>query len=377
MMPGTSIGGRPTPATTDPNERAAWLQLALTPGLGSRRIANLVRHFGSAHEVLSASLNALREVDSISLQLGRAIREGSRESALRIVERARGADQTILVPSDAEYPPPLRSIPDPPPLLFAAGCIELLHRPAVAIVGSRSHTRYGADVAARLAIEASRAGLVVVSGMARGLDAVAQSAALDAGGATVSVLGSGVDVVYPSRNRTLYQRVLGSGALLSEAPPGTLPHPGAFPRRNRIISGLAAAVIVVEAAQGSGTLITVECALEQGREVLAVPGPITSSTSAGTNRLIRDGATPILAIDELPTLLGLTTAQPYSEPSSPPCSLTADEARVFHALSAEAVHVDDLALAVGLPIGTLLGVLLGLELGGLVEQLPGSLFRRA
>lgn len=372
---GTSIGGRPTRDTTDPLERAAWLQLATTPGLGSRRLANLLQRFGTAVEVLDAPRAALTHVDQISARLARLLQRGSRDEAESILARAHEAGQEVLVPPDPAYPAALRSIPDPPPILFAAGRLELLTMPAVAIIGSRSHTRYGADLASRLAEQAARAGVVVVSGMARGLDAVAQAAALDAGGATIGVLGAGVDVIYPSRNRGLYQRVREGGLLLSESPPGIQPTPGSFPRRNRIISGLSRALVVVEAAVGSGTLITVECALEQGRDVLAVPGPITSPTSVGTNRLIRDGATPILAVEELAALLGMAPGAP--EPLLPPCTLSPEEARVFDLLTSETQHVDELALKVGLPIGTLLGVLLGLELGGLAEQLPGAMFRRS
>ncbi|MEO8480275.1 MAG: DNA-processing protein DprA [Gemmatimonadota bacterium] len=375
MMTGTSTGERPTRDTTDPLERAAWLQLATTPGLGSRRLANLLQRFGTAVEVLDAPRIALTHVDQISARLARLLQRGSRDEAESMLERAREAGQQVLVPPDSDYPSALRSIPDPPPILFAAGHLELLSMPAVAIIGSRSHTRYGADLAARLAEQAVRVGVVVVSGMARGLDAVAQAAALDAGGFTIGVLGAGVDVIYPARNRELYRRVRDAGLLISEHPPGALPSQGSFPRRNRIISGLSRALVVVEAAVGSGTLITVECALEQGRDVLAVPGPITSPTSVGTNRLVRDGATPILSVEDLPALLGLAPGVP--EPLTPPCTLSPEEARVFDFLTIETQHVDELALRVGFPIGTLLGVLLGLELGGLAEQLPGALFRRS
>lgn len=375
MMTGTSTGERPTRDTTDPLERAAWLQLATTPGLGSRRLANLLQRFGTAVEVLDAPRIALTHVDQISARLARLLQRGSRDEAESMLERARDAGQQVLVPPDSDYPSALRSIPDPPPILFAAGHLELLNMPAVAIIGSRSHTRYGADLAARLAEQAVRVGVVVVSGMARGLDAVAQAAALDAGGFTIGVLGAGVDVIYPARNRELYRRVRDAGLLISEHPPGALPSQGSFPRRNRIISGLSRALVVVEAAVGSGTLITVECALEQGRDVLAVPGPITSPTSVGTNRLVRDGATPILSVEDLPALLGLAPGVP--EPLTPPCTLSPEEARVFDFLTIETQHVDELALRVGFPIGTLLGVLLGLELGGLAEQLPGALFRRS
>lgn len=374
-MRGISTGGRPTRASTDA-ERLAWLALATIPGIGARRLAQLTSEFGSAAAVLEASDQQLSHVDWLTGRSRALLRGASRPRAASLEQHAAAAGQSLLVPSDPPYPSRLRSIPDPPPILFARGDLSLFAKPTVAIVGSRRHTRYGADVAARLADEVVRAGAVVVSGMALGLDAVAQAAALDSGGGTIGVLGTGVDVVYPRQNARLFDRVIAQGALLSEHPPRDHGHHGAFPRRNRLISGLADALVVVEAADGSGTLITVNCALEQGRDVYAVPGPITSPTSRGTNRLIRDGAIPILEPDDLLRALGASDAIAKASIASPPCTLSPVEARVLAALRSDATHVDDLALEVGLPIGPLLGTLLGLELGGLAEQLPGSLFRR-
>lgn len=375
MTTGTSTGGRQTRESTDLDSRAAWLALSALPGIGSRRLATLISRFGSAEAVLSASAAEIRELEGFSERAARVITRLDLREAQSMIVAAQAAEQRLLIPTDAAYPARLRSIPDPPPVLFARGDVSLFERPAVAIVGSRNHTRYGAEVAADLAHIAVRAGAVVVSGMALGLDAVAHLAALDGGGTTIGVLGSAVDVVYPAANRKLFERVGETGVLLSELPPGSRPHQGSFPRRNRLISGLAQALVVVEAREGSGTLITVNCALEQGRDVLAVPGPITSPTSRGTNRLLRDGAIPILDPEDLLRALGM------GEPGSPeatelPCNLSPEEAQVLAALDVESRHIDDIALATGIPIGTLLGVLLGLELGGQAEQLPGSQFRR-
>ncbi len=298
------------------------------------------------------------------------------DEARRLLDDCVGAGYLILTPADADFPALLRSIPDPPPLLFGRGRVELANAEAVAIVGSRDHTRYGGDVAERLGALAAEAGLVVVSGMARGLDAVAQLAALKAGGRSIGVLGAGIDIVYPAANRELYQRIARDGLLLSEYPPGTRPQPGSFPRRNRLISGLARALVVVEAADGSGTLITVGAALEQGREVLAVPGPITSATSRGTNRLLRDGATPILEPADMLAALGLRSSPAIAQQLAVPCTLSATEARVFAALTVDGQTVDEVAVLAGLPVGELLAALLGLELGGLAQQLPGALYRR-
>lgn len=357
--------------------RLAWVTLACLPGLGPRRLAGLLSRFDSPVDILAAPLAALRDVEGIPPSLARQIASCTTARAREFLAAVARSGQRLLVPSDPDFPASLRSIPDPPPLLFARGELDWLSRPAVAIIGSRQHSRYGEEVAAVLATVAAEAGAVVVSGMARGLDAIAHQAALDAGGGTIGVLGTGADIVYPARNRALFERVLSGGLLLTEFPPGERPAVGSFPRRNRIISGLAQWLVVVEAADASGTMITVGAALEQGREVLAVPGPITSPTSRGTNRLLRDGATPILTPDDLATILG--AAPRHATPPdvvSAPCTLSTEEARVLGALTRDELHVDAVAMAAGLPIGSTLGVLLGLELGGLVEQLPGAMYRR-
>ena len=218
--------------------------------------------------------------------------------------------------------------------------------------------------------------------MARGLDAVAHAAALDAGGGTIGVLGNGLGVIYPAANRALYERVMAHGLLLSEFPPGERPHAGSFPRRNRLISGLARAAVVVEAALGSGALITAGAALDQGREVLAVPGPITSAVSSGCNRLIRDGATPYLEpldlLQHFPEALPVADEPAESGPVlvALPDTLSPMERRVAELLGGEPAHLDALIVRCGRPVGELLAVLCALELQGLAEQLPGRLFRR-
>lgn len=377
--PGLSTGresSRRSETARPGDERVAWIALALTPGLGPRRLAALVSRFGSALAVLEAPAAEVGRAVGIRVDTGAGL-----SRARLVLDSTSAAGQRLLIPSDPAYPKLLRSIPDPPPLLFVHGDPARLDGEAVAMVGSRDHTGYGAAIAAELGATAARAGLAVVSGMARGLDAVAQGAALDAGGTTIAVLGGGADVIYPMRNRRLHRRVLEHGLVVSEHPPGERPHPAHFPRRNRIISGLAKALVVVEAAEGSGTLITVQCALEQGREVLAVPGPITSATSRGTNGLIRDGATPLLEPGDLLQVFGLTTGEADGTGRTPGlapvrCDLSPEEARVMGALSLGERHVDLVASEAGLPIGTVLGVLLGLELGGLVVQSGVGMYRR-
>ncbi len=228
---------------------------------------------------------------------------------------------------------------------------------------------------------AAEAGIVIVSGMARGLDAVAHTAALDAGGATIGVLGNGLGVIYPAANRVLYERVARAGLLLTEFPPGERPTVGSFPRRNRLISGLCRVTVVIEAAVGSGALITAGAALDQGREVMAVPGNITSLVSAGSNRLIRDGAAPVLEpadllqhFPEIATVPSRTAIEPASRPL--PEALSPEERELAGLLGPKAVHPDELAIRFSRPIGEVLGLISGLEIAGVIEQCPGRLFRR-
>jgi DNA processing protein len=302
---------------------------------------------------------------------------GAGERALEEIERL-GA--RALLAHDPGYPAVLREIPDAPPVLFALGDLALLERPAVAIVGSRDHSDYGGEVARALAWGAASSGLVVVSGMARGLDAVAHAAALDAGGGTIGVLGNGLGVIYPSANRRLYQRVAERGLLLTEFPPGERPTAGSFPRRNRLISGLARVTVVVEAAEGSGALITAGTALDQGREVMVVPGNITSPSSVGANRLIRDGAAPLLCTDDLLVHYpeAVRQAASVAEPTTKalPEGLGDVDQAVAELLGADPVLLDDLVGRSGRPAGELLAALCALEIAGVVEQRPGRLFRR-
>lgn len=321
----------------------------------------------------------MRAVAGIPAPVLSAIRTARADAIPDLLATAARAGQVLLVPPDAAFPATLRSIPDPPVLLWARGDVAGLDAPAVAIVGSRDHTRYGEEIARELAVVAARAGITVVSGMARGLDAVAHQGALDAGGATIGVLGCGVDVMYPRQNAELFARMYAHGLLLSECAPGQKPdNPGAFPRRNRLISGLARVTVVVEAAEGSGTMLTVSSALAQGRDVLVVPGPVNSPTSRGTNRLLREGATPLLEPLDLLAMFGAVVPVATDvDRQPPPCTLSPTEARVFEALGTAGRQIDDLALTIGLPVGELLATLLGLEIGGLAQSLPGGHYRRA
>jgi DNA processing protein len=364
-------------------ERAAHVALALAPGIGPSRIHSILQVCHTATGAISAPVEFLRSIPGLTPAAATAIAAAGISAGVRALEEIERLGARALLPQDPEYPALLREIPEAPPVLFCLGDLTLLGRPAVAIVGSRDHTAYGAEVARALAWGAASAGLVVVSGMARGLDAVTHAAALDSGGGTIGVLGNGLGVIYPAANRGLYQRVSATGLLLTEFPPGERPTAGSFPRRNRLISGLARVTVVVEAAEGSGALITAGTALDQGREVMVVPGNITSPSSVGANRLICDGATPLLCSDDLLEHYpeALRPAEDFAKPPPPikplPEGLDAGDRAVADLLGVEPVMLDDLVGRSGRPAGELLAVLCALEIAGVVEQRPGRLFRRA
>jgi DNA processing protein len=363
------------------DERVAFLALTQVPGMGAARLQTLLTACSSAIGAHSAPFEFLCALPGFSSALVSALKATPLDTGQKILDDAVRVGARVLTPDDPAYPELLRPIPDPPPVLFAVGQGDLISRPAAAIVGSRDHTAYGADVCRQVAGAAAGSGVVIVSGMARGLDAVAHAAALDAGGTTIGVLGNGHGVVYPSANRGLYERVAKDGLLLSEFPPGERPRVSSFPRRNRLISGLARVTVVIEAAAGSGALITASAALDQGREVMAVPGNITSKVSVGTNRLIRDGAAPVLEpldllrhFPELVPAPGRNTLAPGLRPL--PEGLPQEERELALVLDAESVHPDQLALRLRRPVGEVLGLLSGLEIAGVVEQAPGRVFRR-
>lgn len=364
-------------------ERAAWVALALVPGIGPARLHALIKVCQTPAGALAAPFAFLCTVPGMSEAAATAVKATSVAAGHQVLETVERAGGQVLLPEDASFPDSLREIPDSPPLLFAVGAVSLLRQPAAAVVGSREHTGYGAEAARRMSWEVASAGVVVVSGMARGLDAVAHTAALDAGGGSIGVLGNGLGVIYPAANRRLYERMSAQGLLLTEFPPGERPHAGSFPRRNRIISGLARVTVVVEAGEGSGALITAGTALDQGREVMAVPGPITSPQSVGPNRLIRDGAAPLLEprdlLDQYPDAVAPAAARPYSKVAAVrplPEDLGEPERAVAELLDNGALLLDDLIARTGRPASELLTLLCGLEIAGVVEQRPGRVFKR-
>ena len=363
-------------------QRAAYVALALTPGIGPSRLHAILQVCHTATGAFSAPFEFLRAIPGLGAAAASTIAAGGVSTGVRALEDTERLGARVVIADDPEYPELLRHIPEAPPVLFALGDLTLLERPAVAIVGSRDHTEYGWEVTRALAWGVASAGLVVVSGMARGLDGVAHTAALDSGGATIGVLGNGLGVIYPTANRALYRRVAAGGLLLTEFPPGERPTAGSFPRRNRLISGLARVTVVVEAAEGSGALITAGTALDQGRDVMVVPGNITSPSSVGANRLIRDGAEPLLSSDDLLAHYPEAIRPPEGFADPPPASKPLPEGlgevsrAVADLLGTEPVGLDDLVGRSGRPPQELLAVLCALEIAGVVEQRPGRVFMR-
>ncbi|MEZ4589057.1 MAG: DNA-processing protein DprA [Gemmatimonadales bacterium] len=365
----------------DREERLAYLTVAMVPGIGPARLAALRSALGSFRAALAAPVPVLRSVPTMTRAAATAVHRASPALAEGILEQLRVMGGVLLTPDDEHHPTALTQLPEPPPLLFALGRLELLERIAVAVVGSRQPTTYGRDAARLVARSAVGARLVVVSGMARGLDAVAHQAALDAGGGSIGVLGNGLGVVYPAANRALYERMSRAGLLLTEHPPGERPNAGSFPVRNRIIAALARVTVVVEAAMDSGALQTADHALGLGREVMAVPGQITSSTSTGTNRLLRDGATHWLEPDDL---LGLipeiapevrTAFRNATAPEVVAARLRDELRRLYQRLDGNPRSADELAHQLSAPPASVLALLSELEIDGVAERRAGGYVR--
>ena len=364
---------------TEAAEREARWALGLVPQLGGVALQGLLGAFGSAVKAWQATPQALQAVPGISRGMAQAIRRFSRAHAVRQdQERVARAGVRVIVWGDPEYPTRLQQIPSTPPVLYLRGTLERDDETAIAIVGARHATAYGEDLAGELAAELARRGLTIVSGLARGIDAAAHHGAVAAGGRTLAVLGSGLDQIYPPEHKGLADEVAAHGALVSEFPLGTPPLRLHFPRRNRIISGLSLGVIVVEAGVGSGALITAHHALEQGREVFAVPGRVHARYSEGCNRLIKAGAKLVETwedvLSELLPQLRQRTPKRVPSPSLP--SLTGAEQQVFDILAEGPLHIDALIVRAGLPGGRVASALVGLEMKGLVRQLSGKVFER-
>ncbi len=365
------------------DELADVLRLCMVEGVGPRTRMRLLERFGSYHAALAAPSAELQEVPGVGPKLASKITAAQTEAdAEAEIELCRSQGIEILTESSPDYPRLLREIVDPPGVLFVRGRLRPEDGLAMAMVGTRHATPYGLRQAERLAAALARAGLAIVSGLARGIDAAAHRGALEAGGRTLAVLASGVVDIFPPEHRELAERIVAQGALLSEAPSRAEPLRGAFPQRNRLISGLSLGVIVVEAPERSGALITARHAMEQGREVFAVPGSIESRTSGGCHRLIQDGARLVQSVDDVLEELGpLVEAvpQPDGEPIRHPAELQLNEQeqQVLAAVGIEPMSIDQVAAASGLPVSRVLSTLSVLEMRRLVRRLSGTTVVRA
>ena len=364
-----------------------WLALWLTPGLGPTRARRVVEHLGSAAAVFRASLTEL-EATGILASAAQSLATGkSMELAREEMARATAAGVEIVTIDDSCYPQQLKQIYDPPLVLYVRGQVEVISQPGIALVGTRHPTPYGSGMAERLACDLAAHGLVIISGMARGVDTAGHRGAIAAKGKTVAVFGTGIDVIYPKENSRLSEQILAlGGALISEFPIGTSAFPQNFPIRNRIISGMSVGVLVVEAAEYSGTRITARCALEQNRDVFAVPGNVTNKNSWGPNTLIKQGAKLVATWEdvweELPTEVRLLLT-PATQPAGTASlfgeegELAPHEKKIFALLKAdESTHIDEVVerLEPDLSSSEIFAALFELELAGKVRQLPGKNF---
>ena len=290
MTPGTAPVPRKTGQQAASDEELAWLALRMTPGLGTRKAGQLIAVFRTPQAILHASRSEL-EAAGVSPAVAQSIASGcGYEEAAEQSHKLREAGAALIPITDPSYPAPLREIFDPPPVLFARGRFDLLDTLTIGVVGTRRPTAYGTAATTRLARDLAQAGLTIASGMARGIDTAAHRAALEVGGSTVAVFGCGVDQVYPAENRKLAEQIAAQGLIVSEFPMGAPPYPQNFPVRNRVISGISVGILVVEGSEYSGSSITAKLAVEQNRDVFAVPGNITSKMSWGPNLLIKQGA---------------------------------------------------------------------------------------
>ncbi len=352
------------------DDKKYWVGFNLIKGIGAVRMQGLVAYFGDLESAWGASAADLAGAGLGSKLIERVLQARQSVDLDKVWARIEKQGIKVLTWQDETYPQRLKEIDQPPPVLYVRGAYLPEDVFAVAIVGTRRVTPYGRQITEELAAFLAANGITVVSGLARGVDAVAHQAALKAGGRTIAVLGSGVDKIYPPEHRALAEQMVERGALMSDYAPGTPPDASNFPPRNRIISGLSLAVVVVEAGETSGALITAEFAAEQGREVFAVPGSILAPQSKGTNKLIQNGALPLLSVNDLLQALDLTRVGEQKAarklmPDDP------TEARLLSVIGSQPLHVDEIRNQAGLPIEKVSAALALMELKGMVRQVGG------
>ena len=355
-----------------------WIAFTRVPSVGRVRVGMLEERFGSLEAAWGASAGELRAA-GLDPHVVSAITEVRPQiDPDEELERVQAAGIGVLTWHDPAYPRLLREIDDLPPVLYVQGELTDDDQRSVTVVGTRKPTSYGKEVAAHLAGDLARAGVTIVSGLARGIDGVAHRAALEAGGRTMGVLGSGLDVPYPPEHAGLMRQIAEQGAVISEYPLGTKPEARHFPRRNRVLSGLSLGTLVVEAPEQSGTLSTIRSALEQNREVFCVPGSIYSPQSAVTNRLIQEGAKLVMAAEDILEELNLSAVASHQTPLPGLFEAeTGDEAALYEALNSEPQHIDDLSRRTEIPVTRVTGTLAVMELKGQIRQVGRMNYVRA
>jgi DNA processing protein len=360
------------------DEKIAVWALSGIEGVGPAVFLRLIEKFGCASAVFESTGDSILRSETVNRNLADKI-AGPRNwnEVKERFDKSLPEGAGFICLTQEGYPPKLRNITDPPPYLYFRGSLEIFDKPTLAVVGSRRPTDYGLRMTSRLVSELATAGVVIISGLAYGIDGAAHQSALESGGQTAAVFGCGLDYVYPSGHRGLAKRIAESGCLLSEFPKGTRPEKFNFPVRNRIVSGLSDGVLVVEAGEKSGALVTASLALEQGRDVLAVPGSVDNKFSFGPNDLIKQGAAAVTTADDIFANFGWHKSTVIKEPEYDVARLSKDELLVFNLLSAQALHIDELVRKAELGPGRTAQALLNLELKGFIIRKPGNYVVRA
>lgn len=349
------------------NQKKYWVGLSHVKGIGPVRFQTLINHFGDAQSVWEASPSEIRTLKIPEKVIKTFLKIRASIDIQQLLSEYQSKNITILTWDDDDYPQRLRNISSSPPVLYLQGDLRSEDRWAVGVVGTRKVTQYGARVAEEICSTLARQGITIISGMARGVDTIAHRAALDVGGRTLAILGCGVDRIYPSENHALAHEIVKNGAMISDYAPGTPPDGSNFPPRNRIISGLSIATIIIEAGEKSGALITARYAVEQGKDVFAVPGQIFAPLNKGTNRLIQNGAHPLLRAQDVLDILDLKMISNKNEIQT---VLPGDafEVTLYDALKYEPLHIDEIKNKVNLPISKVSSTLTMMELKGIVKQ---------
>lgn len=350
------------------NEKVFWLAFSLIPGIGIKRIRQIHSEFGNLANAWTASDKHWQQTALDKRTISLVTQRRKQIKLEHEIERVRKTGAQLITPVDPDYPPHLAALDDTPPVLYVLGSLSDRDRMALAMVGTRSATRYGRETASSLARQLALQGVTIISGLAQGIDTAAHKGCLDAGGRTLAVLGCGIDRIYPVENSALARKVIENGALISEFPIGTPPDGRNFPRRNRIISGLSLGVLVVEAPENSGALITATLAAEQGKDVFAVPANIYNPKGTGANRLIQDGAKLVMEVEDILCELNITYSNHETRVQAE--AIQADdptEIKILGYLSMDPIHIDEIARLSGLPVATVSSTLTILELKGLAQ----------